>query len=93
MLGGAPSVSWHFDGVGPVVTDDVVADSQPTPSAIAKIEVSTDKYLHTWLVEVIPSRDAGLVRIEASQRTGARFRLVHTVRQPAVEVSCAEQAV
>ena len=47
MFGGCASVSWHFDGVGPVVTDDVVAESQAAAhsATIATIGTSAGEYL------------------------------------------------
>ena len=64
MFGGAASVSWHLSGVGPVVTSDVVDDSQPTQTAIvASSDNNTDRYRPSvWVSE---GGDGALECIEA----------------------------
>ncbi len=43
MFDGEVTVSWHFVGVGPVVTEDVVADSQPA-TMVAIVSENSQRY-------------------------------------------------
>src|SRR5262245_66009326 len=70
---GSLAASWHLAGVGPVVTSDVVEESQPA-RAIATVAKSAGR------------TDGCLQCIEVLQRISCVVGFVHTVRHQSVEV-------
>jgi len=86
-LGGPATVSWHFGGVGPIVTSDVVFESHPaTISATVAIRPGRKEgYRGQGVANSEVHRGPRVKGIKASQHP-ALSGFVHTVRQRSVEV-------
>ena len=79
MFDGCASVSWHFAGVGPVVTDDVVAESHAATHSATTATIGTNAGEY-------------LKGIASLRNSLARSCLVHSVRQRFAEVVIACRA-
>jgi hypothetical protein len=86
MFDGCPTVSWHFVGVGPVVTDDVVAESHAAThnATIARKGTNAGEYLNDISVQAQLTR---AVLLGAYRAPVICRGVVHRIRASFVKIA------